>query len=291
MIKSMTGFGRAEKELTSKRYTVEIKTLNSKQFDMLARLPMLLKEKELEIRSRLIGQLDRGKVEITVNTDDSGGHENYSINKPLLEKYYREIKAMNDEFGIETDQLVISSLLRLPDVFQPTAEKLNKDEWSDIMGVIDDAINRCNDSRIGEGKNLESDFIKRIDLILEYLEAIPQYEPARIEKIREKFRKDLVDRINEKKIDENRFEQEIIFYLEKIDITEEKVRLKNHCAYFIQTLEDADSQGKKLSFISQEIGREINTIGSKANNSDIQKLVVQMKDELEKIKEQLYNIL
>nr|NQU94091.1 DUF1732 domain-containing protein [Bacteroidota bacterium] len=241
MIKSMTGFGKAEKEFLDKRYTVEIKTLNSKQFDMLARLPMLLKEKELEIRSQLITKLVRGKVEITISSDESGLHDNYSINRPLLKKYYHEIRSINDELGISTDQQIISSLLRLPDILQSEAERLSDDEWNSALEVMNEAIEKCNVSRYNEGEKLESDFISRIDLILGYMNHIPQFEPARIEKMREKFRKDLHDYIDEQKIDENRFEQEIIFYLEKIDITEEKVRLGNHCDYFMQTMEEDTS--------------------------------------------------
>ncbi len=288
----MTGYGRAEGEAGTKKFTVEIKTLNSKQFDLISRIPIIYKEKELEIRSHLLQALSRGKIEITLTTDHSEKVENYALNIALAKKYFSEIQLLQREINIEDDPQIMNTLLKLPDVIQAVPEKLLDEEWKNISMIINLAVDNCDTSRINEGKNLEKDFTQRIKLIDAFLKEIEKFEGRRIERIREKFRKDLQKYVDDNKIDENRFEQEIIYYLEKIDITEEKVRLSNHCDYFLQTLnENHTSNGKKLNFISQEIGREINTIGSKANDSDIQKLVVQMKDELEKIKEQLYNIL
>ena len=291
MLKSMTGFGKAECELPGKKISVEIKTLNSKQFDILTRFPNIYKQKELDIRALLLIKLQRGKIEISLTMDQSESVENYSINKPLVKKYYEEVKLLAGELNINTDGNIMSSLLKLPDVLKSEEQKPDDKEWGQILQCVEVAMLKCDEFRRMEGLKLEGDFRKRIGLIVSFLENIGPFEDGRINKIKAKFRKDLTDIIGNKKIDENRFEQEIIYYLEKIDITEENIRLKNNCEYFLQAMAENESNGKKLNFISQEIGREVNTIGSKANNSDIQKLVVQMKDELEKIKEQLFNIL
>ncbi len=292
MIKSMTGYGMASGESGKRKYTIEIKTLNSKQFDMLTRFPQIYKEKELEIRSLLQNNLERGKIEITISVDENDANDSYELNRELVKKYYQEISAVQKEMNLGENNQLLAAILKLPEVVQAVPEKLEQEEWEGVFHIITEAINNCDESRIKEGKSLENDFKKRIMIINTLLESVENFEDQRIEKIKIKLRHDLEKFFEEVKIDENRFEQEIIYYLEKIDITEEKVRLSNHCNYFLQTLSEANtSNGKKLNFISQEIGREINTIGSKANNSDIQKLVVQMKDELEKIKEQLFNIL
>ena len=288
----MTGYGRASGEAGKRKYTIEVKTLNSKQFDMLSRIPQIYKEKELEIRSLLQNKLDRGKIEITITVDESEAEDNYEINRDLVKKYFSEIRALQQEISLKDDDQLLSTILKLPEVIQVTPEKFEEEEWEGLLGIIGEAIDHCDRSRLNEGEILEADFKNRISFIREYLVAIQPFEDQRITKLRARLQQDLVNYVDDKKIDENRFEQEIVYYLEKIDITEEKVRLDNHCNYFLQTLAEANtSNGKKLNFISQEIGREINTIGSKANDSDIQKLVVQMKDELEKIKEQLFNIL
>ncbi|MCF8365856.1 MAG: YicC family protein [Bacteroidales bacterium] len=292
MIKSMTGYGRADGEVNNTKFTVEVKTLNSKQFDMVSRIPYVYKEKELQIRSLLQQKLERGKIEITVAVEESKAEVNYTLNRELAKKYYLEIIELQQELGVESNPLLFSSILKLPEVIQSIPEKLEEEEWEGMQKIVQEALSLCDVSRINEGKVLENDFVERIASIASLLSEVEKYEDQRIRRIRDKIKADLDKYFNETKIDENRLEQEIVYYIEKIDITEEKVRLKNHCNYFIQTLaEDETSNGKKLNFISQEIGREINTIGSKANDSDIQKLVVQMKDELEKIKEQLFNIL
>lgn len=292
MIKSMTGYGMASGESGKRKYTIEIKTLNSKQFDMLSRVPQIYKEKELEIRSQLQNKLERGKVEITISVDENQANDAYELNRELVKKYYHEIAALQQELSPGKNTQLLPAILKLPEVVQAVPEKLEQEEWKRVLEIILQAIDNCDISRIKEGKILENDFRKRITTIKSLLESVENFESQRIEKIRIKLKQDLEKYVEDIKIDENRFEQEIIYYLEKIDITEEKVRLSNHCDYFLQTLSEADtSNGKKLNFISQEIGREVNTIGSKANDSNIQKLVVQMKDELEKIKEQLFNIL
>ncbi|NCA86047.1 MAG: YicC family protein [Clostridia bacterium] len=292
MIKSMTGYGRAEGGDGERKYSVEVKTINSKQFDLQMRMPGLFKEKELELRTFLLQHLERGKVELTIQIDASQNSDKFTINKALAHKYFDEINELQHELHLDEKQNLVDVILRLPDVVQPTPELLADDEWHTVQAVIDTATERCDISRQNEGRLLKADFEMRIGLIQEYLGTIETYEIARIERIREKLRKEVEKYFETQNIDQNRFEQEIIYYLEKIDITEEKVRLKKHCDYFNQTLEqDTTSNGKKLNFITQEVGREINTIGSKASDYEIQRLVVQMKDELEKVKEQLFNIL
>lgn len=291
MLKSMTGYGKAESELNGKKATVEIKTINSKQFDFLVRLPVIYKEKEIEIRTFLMNHLERGKIELVITTDSTADNENFSINTGLAKKYYQEISSLAKELGLEPGPDILQTILRLPEIMKTDERTVEESEWNFIFEAIKSAIQKCNESRRIEGEHLESDIKNRITTIANLLQQIEPWENVRIEKIRAKFRKDLASFLEDHAVDENRYEQEIIYYLEKIDITEEKVRLKKHCHYFIETMAEQDSNGKKLNFISQEIGREINTIGSKANYSDIQKLVVQMKDELEKVKEQLFNIL
>ncbi len=287
----MTGYGRAESEINNKKITIEIKTLNSKQFDMVNRIPAVYKEKELEIRSMLLKYLERGKMELSIAVDESESAGNFVLNRTLARQYYQEIKQLSEDLGLDDTTEIMATILKLPDVLQSRTETLDEEEWRQVAGILNEAISRCDHSRAQEGRKLESDFVQRIRLIETYLGQVDPFESDRIEKIKTKFKKDLSEDFDAQRIDENRFEQEVIYYLEKIDITEEKVRLKNHCEYFLQTLSDDTSNGKKLNFISQEVGREINTIGSKAYDVNIQKLVVQMKDELEKIKEQLYNIL
>lgn len=292
MIKSMTGYGRAEGEVNSRKFIIELKTLNSKQFDMLSRIPPVYKEKELQIRSILQQKLERGKIEITVNVEDSKADVNFTINRELARHYYNEIIGLQKDLGVENSNEILATILKLPEVIQAVPDVLEEEEWEGMQKIIHQAVALCDASRLKEGKVLENDFTERIASIAALLLNVNKYEDQRIVRIKEKLKADLEKFFEEKKIDQNRLEQEMVYYIDKIDITEEKVRLNNHCNYFLQTLAEADTaNGKKLNFISQEIGREINTIGSKANDGDIQKLVVQMKDELEKIKEQLFNIL
>ncbi len=291
MIKSMTGFGKAELNLPGKKVTIEIKSLNSKQLDLNVRLSGIYKEKELAIRSQLASRLKRGKVDTGIYIDITGDASNFAINKALAKHYYNELKSLNDEIGHTSFEDYLPVLVRMPDVMKPERQELDPEEWKQVSKMLEKAIDDLETFRIKEGEVLLQDFIKRANLISEYLEQIPAYENERVEVLKAKLKKDLNDLLADNSYDKNRFEQELIYYLEKLDITEEKVRLKNHCEYFLSTLNEKESMGKKLGFIVQEMGREINTIGSKANHTSIQKLVVQMKDELEKMKEQLFNIL
>ena len=291
MIKSMTGFGKSIIELPGKKITIEIKTLNSKQIDISARIPSLYKEKELEIRSLISSQLERGKIDFNIYLENTGGSISYKINKPLARAYYEELKQLAAEINQQHYNSYLPVVIKMPEVLRPDIEELNEEEWKSIERSIVDALIMVDEYRIEEGKHLYNDFIKRVNLILENLNEVKHFEKERITYMRERLRKNVNEMIEDNQVDKNRFEQELIYYIEKIDITEEKVRLKNHCDYFVETLDEPYSSGKKLNFISQEMGREINTLGSKANDARIQKFVVQMKDELEKIKEQLFNIL
>lgn len=290
MIKSMTGFGKANCELPNKKILVEIKTLNSKQMDINARLPVYYREKETEIRSFITAKLERGKADVYINVENIGGYAESSINKAVIKAHFNELKQITEELG-EQPLDIMSLLMKMPDIYNTNTEEISDEEWKSLMETIYQAILNVEEFRINEGNILCDDVVKRIAMIEVLLTAIAPYEANRVKAIKDKLWKNLNDMLEASKIDNNRFEQEIIYYLEKIDITEEKTRLKKHLDYFTDTLKSEVSQGKKLSFVCQEIGREINTIGSKANDVNIQQIVVQMKDELEKIKEQLMNIL
>ena len=289
MIKSMTGFGKATVELPGKKITVEVKSLNSKSLDASIKMPSSYKDKELEIRSEITKILERGKIDFYLNVEISGDQSNYTINKPLVLHYYNELKALSEEIGETLELLPLA--LKMPDVLKTVREDIDEDEWSHVLIAVDDALNQANHFRIEEGTLLAKDFEYRIGLIRQYSIDVIPFEKARIPQVRERLMRDIADLSDSSKFDPNRIEQELIYYIEKLDITEEKVRLAKHIDYFLATIKEDGSQGKKLGFITQELGREINTMGSKANDADIQKLVVQMKDELEKIKEQLMNIL
>jgi len=290
MIKSMTGFGKANCELPNKKILVEIKTLNSKQMDINAKLPAYYREKETEIRSFIAAKLERGKADVYINVENIGGYAEASINKDVIKAHYNEIRQIAAELG-EQPVDIMNLLLKMPDIYNTNTEEISDEEWKVLMDTIYQAILNVEEFRINEGNVLCEDVMKRIAMIEALSTAIEPHEANRIQTIKDKLWKNLNDMLEASKIDNNRFEQEIIYYLEKIDITEEKTRLKKHLDYFTETLKSELSQGKKLSFVCQEIGREINTIGSKANDVNIQQIVVQMKDELEKIKEQLMNIL
>ncbi len=287
----MTGFGKERIELPNKLINIEIKALNSKQLDMYLRLPNLYKEKDPEIRQFLSRLLERGKIELFISIENSGDHSNYSLNKSLAIKYYEDLKEISEKIGEDKDTDFLSAIVRLPDILVPEQDELNESEWDVVKKAIISAIDKVNDFRIQEGKALQQDILKRINLIENLQKEIEPLEKLRIIHIKEKIKKNLIELFNKNQVDENRFEQELIYYLEKLDITEENVRLIKHIDYFKDTIHENDTNGKKLIFISQEIGREINTIGSKANDAQIQKIVVVMKNELEKIKEQLFNIL
>ncbi len=292
MLKSMTGYGKALCELENKKITIEIKSINSKQADINTRIPSFYKDKELEIRNDITNKLQRGKIDFSMYVEITGEVKNYSINRYLASAYYKDLNAISKELSIENNSDLLAIMMRMPDILQYDVKELDEKEWSIIKSVINEAIDKVDQYRINEGKALEKDSIHRIGLIEDYLKKIEVLEPKRIENIRERITNNLSVYFDKKEIDKNRLEQELIYYVEKIDITEEKVRLKTHCKYFLETLSATDSgNGKKINFITQEIGREINTIGSKANDANIQKLVVEMKDELEKIKEQSANVL
>ncbi|MFW5656431.1 MAG: YicC/YloC family endoribonuclease [Bacteroidota bacterium] len=291
MILSMTGYGKRTFQHGEKSYSIEIRSLNGKQFDINLKIPQHLREKELELRNLLAGLLKRGKIEITITQENEEAQATPVINKAIAKQYYDQILALSDELQINEQENVIYSLLRMPDVLKPAKEGLDEQEWATLLQNISAAATELTSFRLQEGKSLAKDIVDRIKNIQDNLAAISPYEGKRLTNVRERIRNNLNDFLANDKVDENRFEQEIIFYLEKMDITEEKVRLTNHCQYFIETMEHEEPMGKKLGFIAQEIGREINTIGSKANDSDIQRHVVMMKDELEKIKEQLMNVM
>ncbi len=291
MIKSMTGYGKAIAETPQKKITIEIKSLNSKQLDLIAKLPWLYKEKEPEIRNLVSQMLDRGKIDISVYFDILEDEGVPLINKSIVKNYYKQLKEIAVELEINIDDQILPIIMRLPDSLKTEKPELPEDEWSVVKKQIIGSINILDLYRIEEGKSIETDLRKRISGILDSLSAVETFEPGRIEKVREKLISILKENNGTENLDKNRFEQELIFYLEKFDINEEKVRLKKNCEYFLETIETPSPNGKILSFIAQEIGREINTMGSKANDASIQKLVVMMKDELEKIKEQANNIL
>lgn len=290
MLVSMTGYGKSVCELGNKKLTIEIRSLNSKQLDLNTRIPGFYKEKELDIRNLISRDLQRGKIEFNLYAELNGLENSNVINKNVVKAYYQQLKEINQELGIDTGD-ILSTILRLPDTLKTEREELDEQEWNRVLPAITQAMTATMDYRIQEGKALELDIASRIGIIESLLTEVEPLEKPRIDRIKSRIGNSLAEFIDAEHIDKNRLEQELIFYIEKLDITEEKVRLANHCQYFIETMKENEQVGKKLGFIAQEIGREINTLGSKANDSDMQKLVIKMKDELEKIKEQLLNIL
>ncbi len=290
MIRSMTGFGNAAVEFQQKSISIEIKSVNSKFLDLILRLPVIYREKEMEVRTELARFIERGKAEVAFNIDSQENNKKANINLPLLREYYYEFKKIDDEFKLATPNF-LQLILTLPDVLVSEKLLLSDDEWLTVMTALKAAMKNFQSFRAAEGKALETDLRNRINSIVNGIQQLAKFENTRIEAVRNKLKLSLEEFISSNNIDKNRFEQELIFYIEKFDITEEKVRLASHCEYFLQTLDEDVSAGKKLSFIAQEIGREINTIGSKANDAEMQKIVVELKDELEKIKEQVLNVL
>ncbi len=291
MLVSMTGYGKAECELPGRKVTVEIKSLNSKQLDISTRLPSFLKEREIDIRNEISRELERGKIDCYISTELISEDSAHKINKEIVKNYIKQLREINEELKLNNDEQLIQVAMRLPDALKADREELEEDEWDKIIKSLHTAIAGVKAYRSREGNILEDDIKKRIHLILEKLEKIKLFEEARIQNIRDRLMQNLKELKLAESYDPNRFEQELIYYLERLDITEEKVRLATHCNYFLEILPSTESVGKKLGFITQEIGRELNTLGSKSGDSNIQKLIVEMKDELEKIKEQLYNIL
>ena len=292
MVKSMTGFGKTTVESGNKKIVIEIKSLNSKQLDLNLRMANLYKEKEMEIRSMVKEQLDRGKVDMNIYFDSSESDKDVSINQSVVMQYFNQMMEISKQLGLEPEgNELLQTVMRFPDTLQVKSEELSEQEWLQLKTGIEKALEEINNFRKQEGKALIKDISCRIELIQQLAAQVPQFEVKRVEVIRQKLQEKINEWTDVKNIDQNRLEQEIIYYLEKLDITEEKVRLANHCKYFLETVEKEDAPGRKIGFIAQEIGREINTMGSKANDHDIQKLVVRMKDELEKIKEQSLNVL
>ncbi|MDG4715027.1 YicC/YloC family endoribonuclease [Winogradskyella marincola] len=285
MIQSMTGYGKSVLQLPTKKISIELKSLNSKNLDVNARMPSMYRAKELDIRKLLAKYLVRGKVDFSLFVEITGEDSSSKINTTVVKEYMKQLKDVVDGDSIE----LLKMAVRLPDAVTTERDDIDEEEWLKIAEGINEAISKIVNYREDEGAILKQDFTDRIATLKELLDQVIAMDPERIDGVRARLEKGIAD-IKEK-VDENRFEQELVYYIEKFDITEEKVRLDNHLDYFIKTLNSNDSNGKKLGFISQEIGREINTIGSKSNYAPMQKLVVQMKDELEKIKEQLLNVL
>jgi len=285
MIHSMTGYGKSVLQLPNKTISIELKSLNSKSLDLNMRIPSMYKAKELELRKLIASKLQRGKVDFSLFFEITGEETFTNVNPTVVRKYMKQLEGLASGDAME----LLKMAVKMPDAISTERDDIDENEWASILNEIHTALEKIELYRLEEGKVLEADFSNRIAIISNLLEQVLEIDPERISNVRDRLHKGVAEL--KEKYDENRFEQELVYYIEKFDITEEKVRLQNHLEYFIKTLNSADSNGKKLGFISQEIGREINTIGSKANFAPMQKLVVQMKDELEKIKEQLLNVL
>ncbi|MBP6311095.1 MAG: YicC/YloC family endoribonuclease [Flavobacteriales bacterium] len=285
----MTGFGRAEGVVKEKKVTVELRSLNSKQLDLFLKVPSLYKEFEVELRQYLATHVSRGKAEVFINVEGLQSAKRTSFDRELVRGYYTELKEIVQDIDplIATD--LFAHVLRMPDVATTTAEEIAEGEWDAVRTLFNDAVAALDEFRLSEGARLYTDLKERVAVISKLLNEVAEMDAGRAERTRERMRAKLVEL--EAKVDQDRFEQELVFYLEKLDITEEKVRLRSHCTYFEETMNGNEQQGRKLSFIAQEMGREINTIGSKANDAAIQQVVVRMKDELEKVKEQILNVL
>lgn len=285
MIHSMTGYGKSVLQLPNKTISIEIKSLNSKSLDLNMRMPSIYRSKELDLRKTVAAKLNRGKVDFSLYFETNSEETQTNVNAAVVNKYINQLEAMSTGTKMQFLQMAI----KMPEALSTERNDIDESEWGDIQKGIRNALDSISHYRLEEGKVLEADFTKRIGIISKLLGEVLEIDPERLKNVRERLNKG-VSELKEK-YDENRFEQELVYYIEKFDITEEKVRLQNHLEFFIKTLDSNESNGKKLGFISQEMGREINTIGSKANFAPMQKLVVQMKDELEKIKEQLLNVL
>jgi uncharacterized protein (TIGR00255 family) len=287
----MTGFGKTEFEIGNKKYTLEVKSLNSKQLDINTRIPALYRQKDIEIRRLMSEMLTRGKVDFALYLDNLGEESNSKINAAIVKDYFKQLKTVYKELGLTVNETIMQSIMRLPDTVKMTYEELDENEWLVVRENLIKTLEDLNRFRDQEGLALKVDIDTNIANILDLLDQVEPHETQRMENVKAK----IMDSLNEMQlngnVDKNRFEQELIYYMEKLDINEEKVRLANHCSYFTETMNEDEPSGRKLGFIAQEIGREINTLGSKANESNLQRIVVQMKDNLEKIKEQVLNVL
>jgi len=287
----MTGYGKSIAEFPHKKVTIEVKSLNSKSLDLNTRIPWIYKEKETEIRNMISQKLERGKIDLIVSFDILDSEMIPVINKNVVKNYYNQLREIAVELNIEANEQLLSTIMKLPDALKTEKPELPEKEWLFVREKIIESIKHLDSFRVEEGRSIETDMTASIGKILTLLEGIEKFEGERITRVRENLNYALTENVGKDKIDMNRYEQELIFYLEKLNINEEKVRLKKHCEYFLEKIASIPPNGKILGFISQEIGREINTIGSKANDASMQKLVVMMKDELEKIKEQSLNVL
>lgn len=285
----MTGFGRAEGVVNDRKVTVEVRSLNSKQLDLFLKVPSALKERENEIRQRVSELVVRGKAEVFITSEGIHAAKRTSFDTELVRAYYQELRAIRDAVDPTVTTDLFAHVLRLPDVANTTTDRLSEAEWDAVFALIDAALNAFASFRAAEGERLRDELATRVDSIGHLLQTVEGADQDRSDRTREKLRARLAELGT--KVDQDRFEQELIFYLEKMDMTEEKVRLRSHCTYFHDTMGHAEPQGRKLGFIAQEMGREINTLGSKANDAAIQQVVVRMKDELEKVKEQVLNVL
>ena len=286
----MTGYGSAKGTVGTQAVTVEIRSLNSKFLELNVRLPLQFRDKELEIRADVGKLLERGKADLNVSIDNNELAKRSTVNKEIFLAYYEDLKSLATETGMSDDNM-LDAILKLPAVLNSEKSEMDEAQWKQLKGLIQSAVEQFNLFRSNEGNVLEQDVTQRLNAIENAIPQLENYEQARIESIRTRLHKSVNELKDQLNIDTNRFEQELIYYIEKLDISEEKVRLKSHCDYFIQTMNSKEANGKKLGFITQEIGREINTIGSKANDANMQRIVVEMKDELEKLKEQLANVL
>lgn len=287
----MTGYGKAIANIGNKKFTVEMRSLNSKQLDLSVRMPSVYREKELQVRNELSKLTDRGKIEFSIYCETQGEDSSNTINKNIAIGYFNQIKELAAELQINLNDEVIHTVLRMPDVMKTERQELDETEWKEVWNIAKEAIAKFDNFRQAEGSTLQKEVSDRINVILDLLTQVEPFEFSRMETVRERISKSLADFVGNENVDKNRFEQELIYYMEKLDISEEKLRLKTHCDYFNETMDKEVNQGRKLGFITQEIGREINTLGSKSNQADMQKIVVRMKDELEKIKEQILNVL
>ena len=287
----MTGFGKTEFEVGNKKITLEIKSLNSKQLDINTRIPAMYREKDIEIRRLISEMLTRGKVDFALYLDNLGTESTSKINVSIVKDYYRQMKTIHKELGLDINGSIMDSIMRLPETVKMVYDELDETEWLVVRENLIKSLEELNRFRDQEGLALKTDIVANVANILDLLKQVEPFETQRMENVKTKI-KDSLDALQlNGSVDKNRFEQELIYYMEKLDINEEKVRLTNHCSYFTETMNESEPSGRKLGFIAQEIGREINTIGSKANESNLQRIVVQMKDNLEKIKEQVLNVL
>lgn len=290
MIYSMTGYGRTQLQIGERTFTVEIRSLNSKGIDLSVKVPSAYREKELDVRTLISTELERGKVDAFISLQ-STADVSYEVNTDAVKKYYAQIKDLYNDLGHTLDAAALAGIFRFPEAISSNSPELDENEWKQVEKLILDACKKLKEFRAQEGKKLEKDITEQVNNILANLEAVKTYEGERMASVKERLQKNLAELQTKENFDKNRFEQELIYYLEKLDVNEEKVRLKAHCEYFMKTMATEASPGRKLGFIGQEMGREINTLGSKCNHAEIQKLVVKMKDDLEKIKEQCLNIL